>query len=87
MANDIYCRVCGKFHKIGDCNVKPVKVKKPWVKPVLKKFHVFKAVSLTETKEEALDRLKPDGVSLTGFDRRTYQREYMRGYKRNKAKA
>jgi len=85
----MWCRECGGTdHWTAQCQSKPrkeAKAKKPWVKPTLTKIHLIPAVSLTETKAEALERLAggnvslTSSVSLTGFDRKTYQRDYMRG--------
>ena len=60
----------------------PTKVKEPWVKPTLTKVHLIPAVRLTETKEEMINRLSGN-VRLTEFDRKKYQREYMRGKRAN----
>jgi len=80
------------FAEVKEKVIEAAKPKKPWVKPTLTKVHLIPAVSLTETKAEVIQRLKDDGVSLTKgewggappnvsltrFDRKTYQRDYMR---------
>ena len=95
----MWCSKCGGTdHYAARCLVvaKPTKepkqhapkVKKPWVKPTLTKIHLIPAVSLTETKAEAIERLNGGNVSLTGnvgFDRKKYQRELMRRRRLNHA--
>jgi len=86
----MWCRTCGGTdHWTGQCESEPrkepeaSKAKKAGVRPMLTKMHLIPAVRLTETKAEALERLAGGNVSLTGFDRKTYQRDWMRRKRAN----
>ena len=67
------CKICGERHRLGPCDGKTM--------PRVRKD------TPAEAQKQAKEREAADGKKGTPFDRKAYQREYMRGYRaRVKAK-
>lgn len=70
---ELYCKVCGKYHKLPFCGV--VKKKKEWIKPEIR---VYRRVLANVSQE------KDDGVVNKMANKKRDRKEYMREYMKRK---